>query len=406
MPEDDEQPRQGRALEQGGVYVHRVDPAVVHAESARALQRRLPLAGLVLAVKDNIAVAGQPIGAGSATRAAAPAEPCDAPVLARLRGAGAALAGTVTMHELACGVTGVNAFAGTPANPAAPGCVPGGSSSGSAIAVAEGSADLALGTDTGGSCRIPAAFCGVVGFKPAFGSYPVERVLALAPSLDCVGLLAREARHVAAAHRTLGGGGAIVAELPRRIGYSRAQAEAAHPVIGVRLEQLLGAVSALGCEVVEVRWPHDDDVFAIGTTIFLAEAAAQLGQLVADPSHPLGEDVRARLQTGLGIPAVDYISASEQRVALRRSALAVLAEVDCVIGPTVPILAPALSDDVAVRTPEIVANTRFANISGLPAISIPSPQRPPSGVQLIAAEDAATIAHGIAIEAVLAGAGH
>jgi aspartyl-tRNA(Asn)/glutamyl-tRNA(Gln) amidotransferase subunit A len=396
-----EEARERRTLAEGGVYVHTLDAAAVRAARDRALDDGLPLAGLALAVKDNIAVAGQPIGAGSASRAGAAVEPCDAPVLARLRAAGATLGGTVTLHELACGVTGVNRFAGTPENPAAPGCVPGGSSSGSAIAVAERSAHLALGTDTGGSCRIPAAFCGVVGFKPGFGSYPVARVLPLAQSLDCVGLLARHAGWVAAAHGVLSGA-AIVPGLPRRIGYSSVQADLADPVIGVRLEHLLTAVAALGCEVRDVAWPHGEDVFAAGTAIFLAEAAANFGHLVADSPSLLGEDLRARLQTGLEIPAVEYIDALEQKSVLRRRALAVLADVDCVIGPTVPILPPAVTDDVAEKTPEIVANTRLANITGLPAISIPSPQRPPSGVQLTAAEDAMTIAYGMAIETVLA----
>lgn len=391
-----------RTLAAGGVYVHAVDAGTVREGRASALEHRLPLAGLVLAVKDNIAVAGRPIGAGSASRVGAPCEPCDAPVLARLRCAGATLGGTVTLHELACGVTGVNPFAGTPENPAAPGCVPGGSSSGSAIAVAERSADLALGTDTGGSCRIPAAFCSVVGFKSAFGSYPVAGVLPLAPSLDCVGLLARRAGEVAAAHRVLSGA-AIVPALPRRIGYSSAQASAADPVIGTRFEQLLRAVSALGCEVQEVAWPHGRDVFAASSTIFLSEAAAQFGHLLADPVRPVGDDVRARLQVGLEIPAVEYIGALEQRSGLRRRALAVLADVDCAIGPTVPIMPPRATDDLAERIPEIVANTRLANITGLPAISIASPQRPPSGLQLTAAEDTMTIAHGMALEAVLTG---
>jgi Asp-tRNA(Asn)/Glu-tRNA(Gln) amidotransferase A subunit family amidase len=394
------EPREARTLARGGVYVHAIDAAAVRSARARALEERLPLGGLVLAVKDNIAVEGQPLGAGSATRVDMSPEPRDAPVLARLRGAGATFAGTVTMHELACGVTGVNGFAGTPENPLAPGCIPGGSSSGSAIAVAEGSAHLALGTDTGGSCRIPAAFCGVVGFKPAFGSYPRERVLPLAPSLDCVGLLARHARLVAPAHRVLGGA-EILAVLPQRIGYSAEQAELADPLIGARLEELLHALSTRGSEVREVPWPHGEDVFEAGTAIFLAEAAATFGHLLSDPANLLGEDLRTRLQAGLEIPAVEYIHALEQKSDLRRRALAVLSDVECVLGPTVPIVPPELTDDVVKRTPEIVANTRLANVTGLPAISIPVPRRPPSGVQLTAADDERTLAFGMAIEAAL-----
>jgi Asp-tRNA(Asn)/Glu-tRNA(Gln) amidotransferase A subunit family amidase len=389
----------------GGVYVHIVAPEAVRSAASAARERALPLAGWRLAVKDCIAVAGQPIGAGSACRQEARAEPRDAVVVERLRAKGAAVAGTVTLHELASGITGVNAYPGTPENPAAPGCIPGGSSSGSAVAVAEGSADLALGTDTGGSARVPAAFCGVVGFKPAQGAYPMTGVLPLAPSFDCVGLLARRTTDVEAGHLALGGG-RPEHRLPAVVGFAPSQLEAADPEIGRRAEALLDALARLGSRVVEVPWPHGEEVFVVGTTIFFAEAAAAHGRFAVERPECLGADIRERLLVGLAIPAVDYLGAVERARVLRRRAQDTLSTVDCLIGPTVPIFPPALADgSSAERTPELVANTRLANITGLPALSIPSPERPPSGIQVMAADDARTLGYGAAIESVLRAGG-
>jgi Asp-tRNA(Asn)/Glu-tRNA(Gln) amidotransferase A subunit family amidase len=145
----------GRTVDEGGPWM-RLRAAAVD-EAASGGRAPGPLHGLVLGVKDLVAVEGLPLGAGSLTRADAAPEPRDAPVVARLRQAGAVVAGTVALHELAFGVTGVNDRVGFPPNPHDPGRVPGGSSSGSAVAVAAGECDLAVGTDTGGSVRIPAA---------------------------------------------------------------------------------------------------------------------------------------------------------------------------------------------------------------------------------------------------------
>src|SRR6476646_8459139 len=151
--------------------------------------------GLRVAIKDLIDVAGLPTTAGSRAVAdrAGPAA-ADAACLAGLRAAiargEACLAGKVNLHELAYGISGINRAFGTPVNPLDPGLVPGGSSSGSAVAVAVGAADVAIGSDTGGSVRIPAACCGVAGLKTTYGRVPVDGVVPLAPSLDTVGLLA------------------------------------------------------------------------------------------------------------------------------------------------------------------------------------------------------------------------
>ena len=155
-------------------------------------------AGVRLAVKDLIDVAGVPTTAGSRALAAAAAAERDAPCLAGARAAGARIVGKANLSELAYGASGVNEYFGTPVNPLDPGRVPGGSSSGSAVAVAAGEADLAYGSDTGGSIRVPAAFCGITGLKTTHGRIPLAGVWPLAPSMDTIGPMARDVAGVAA----------------------------------------------------------------------------------------------------------------------------------------------------------------------------------------------------------------
>jgi Asp-tRNA(Asn)/Glu-tRNA(Gln) amidotransferase A subunit family amidase len=387
-----------RLVSEGGVYVH-IEPAEA-VEEARRRGAALPLGGMTLAVKDCIAQAGLPIVAGSQSRAEAPIETEDAEIVGILRDAGAAVVGSVTQHELASGVTGVNVWAGTPANPVAPGCAPGGSSSGSAVAVAEGSARVALGTDTGGSSRIPAAFCAVAGFKPAYGSYPWGGVMPVAPTLDHLGLLARELADIVLTHRVITGD-PVERSMPESVGISAAQLESADPVIARRIETLLGDLEARGCRVREVGWPTGEDVFIVGTTIFFSEAAAVHGGTAVDRPETLGDDIRLRLLTGNAIPAVDYVGAMRHRRELQARVTAILAEVDCVLGPTVPIPPPTLDAAGIALTPRLVENTRLADITGTPAVSLVLPGRPPAGLQLTAATDARTLGHALAIDPIL-----
>ena len=154
--------------------------------------------GIRLAVKDLIDVAGVPTTGGSRALANAAAAERDAPCLAGARAAGARVVGKANLDELAFGASGVNEYFGTPVNPVDPGRVPGGSSSGSAVAVASGEADLAYGSDTGGSIRVPAAFCGISGLKTTHGRIPLAGVRPLAPSMDTIGPMARDVAGVAA----------------------------------------------------------------------------------------------------------------------------------------------------------------------------------------------------------------
>ena len=266
-----------------------------------------PLAGWRVGVKDLVAVAGHPVRCGSAATWDAPAEAADAPIVAALREAGGVVVGATKLHEFAFGTTGVNAPFGTPDNPAAPGRAPGGSSSGSGAAVAAGEADLAVGTDTGGSVRIPAALCGVIGLKPSSGALPTDGVVALSPTLDHVGFLVGDVEHLVAASAALGllGPGAA-REAPEpaslRLGVARGVIDLCDGEVVdgwlAALERLAGAF-----ELVEVDWPGGEAVFAATTAIMFAEAAHGHGARLARRGHLYGVDVRNRLLQGAALDA-------------------------------------------------------------------------------------------------------
>src|SRR5215472_3203318 len=209
--------------------------------------------GIRLAVKDLIDIAGVPTTAGSRAVAetAVPAE-ADAPCLAGARSAGAAIVGKVNLHELAYGASGVNDYFGTPVNPLDPVRVPGGSSSGSAVAVADGDADIAYGSDTGGSIRIPAAFCGVTGLKTTHGRISLTGVWPLAPSLDTVGPMARDVAGVAAGMALLEPEFAVDVPSAGRIGRIRPAGIDVDPVIDAAVD---AALTRCGVEVIDVDLP-------------------------------------------------------------------------------------------------------------------------------------------------------
>lgn len=363
-----------------------------------------PLQGWTLAVKDLIAVGGLPLGAGSRVRAHAPPEKADAPLLGSLRSAGARLVGTTALHEFAFGVTGVNHYTGTPINPAAPGRMPGGSSSGSAVAVAEGSARLAVGTDTGGSVRIPAALCGVVGFKPAFESYATDGVFPLSPSLDHVGLLAATVADIDAAHR------AVVTTGPRstqiaKIGIAVGDVEGSAPEVRDAVDRALARMRTAELELIEVALPDPEHVFAVSTAILFFEAAAVHRDALAVAPGAYGPDVRLRLIQGLAIPEDQYETAKKGQAELRRRVLRALDGVDCIVGPTVPVVAPPLSRAADPQvSADLVAFTRLANVSGLPAISLPiAGNEMSAGLQILGPADDVVLHAATAIEELLAG---
>ena len=359
---------------------------------ARAAEQELarrkwrgPLHGIPIAVKDNIESAGVRTTAGSKILASfVPRQ--DAPVLASLRQAGAILLGKTHLHEFAYGVTSENIHYGPARNPHDPGRIPGGSSGGSAIAVAAALCSAALGTDTGGSIRIPAALCGVAGFKPAFGSLPMEGIVPLCRSLDHVGTITRTVEDAALLYRVMRGEkhqGAKHSRKPLRVRvgwptdyfFDRLAPEVARALDGAR--QLL---RTKGVEFVEVTLQHLEVANRATMPIALAEAYQyhrESGFFPARASE-YSDDVRGRLERGEGISAADYLDAL---AACRQSTEEFKRcgqRVDALLVPTVPVAAPRVGESTITvgGTQEEVRGVllrlcRPANIWGAPAISIP-----------------------------------
>ena len=288
-----------RRASEGGAYAQLMNP--------EPLARHGPLSRVPVAVKDIIDVEGMPTRAGSAAfRFASPAQ-SDAPIVARLRRAGAAIVGKTALHEIAFGTTGINGYEGTPHNPHDQMRICGGSSSGSAAAIAEGCAAVALGSDTGGSVRIPAALCGVVGFKPVFGRLSTSGMLLLAPSLDHVGILGADVRSVAETFSVLVEDRLVDPDLPRTLGIDRDSLESASPMVAAAIERALRSLREL--EPKEVDTPDQEVVEAESTTILFFEAAREhRAHLEAHPSD-YGADVRDRLVLGSRVSSTAYEAA-------------------------------------------------------------------------------------------------
>lgn len=361
-----------------------------------------PLASFTFAIKDLLAVKGRPMLAGSAVREHVEPETATAPFVQRLVAMGAIAIGTVTLHEFAFGVTGVNPFAGTPINPKAPDCITGGSSSGSAVAVADGSARIAIGTDTGGSIRGPASFCGVVGFKPSFGLYPTAGVFPLSGTLDHVGLFATSMTDITTAHAALGYRTEEPIR-PARVGVARGDIDAADTDVQDLVESALRQLVEAGCEVVDVEWPDAEKTFVTSTAIMFSEAAAFHARSLVAHGDRYGEDIKARLELGANLTAVQVATAHEFRRQLIGEVSATLSNVDVIVGPTTPMVAPPISaaSDPALP-PRIVANTRLGNVVGLPAVSLPLPtDGPPVGLQVLGLTDHALLSHATFVEQAL-----
>jgi amidase len=356
--------------------------------------------GIRLAVKDLIDMAGVPTTAGSRAlaEAAAPAS-ADAPCLAGARAARVAIVGKVNLHELAFGASGVNDYFGTPVNPLDPRRVPGGSSSGSAVAVVDGDADIAYGSDTGGSIRIPAAFCGVTGLKTTHGRVSLDGVWPLAPSLDTVGPMARDVAGVAAGMTLLEPGFTLDAPPAGRVGRIRPTGCDVDADIDAAIDR---ALVRSGVEVVEIELPGWQEARQAAGFIIDAEAAASNRFLLDDPARRdlLGADVRGRLIEGAATTPAQLAQARAYQSAWRAAVTTALRDVHVLALPTVMFYPPLLSE--AVRQP-YTALTNPVNLSGFPALALPVPtaQRLPASLQLIGPPDseALLLAAGAVIEA-------
>lgn len=339
-------------------------------------------AGPRLAVKDLIDVRGVPTTAGclAVAETAAPAAG-DAACLAGARAAGAAIVGKANLHELAFGGAGTNQWYGTPVNPLDPALLPGGSSSGSAVAVADGEAEYGYGTDTGGSVRIPSAFCGLTGMKTTYGRISTAGVWPLAPSFDTVGPIATTTAGLAAAMTLLEPGFTSGARPAERLGRLRPPAEGADPEIDAAID---AALRRCGLEIVDVRladWP-----IALAHTYALLdnEAAVSNAALLADPASDgkISAAVRTRLELGAAVSAERVRIAREFQPAWRAQLTALLDSVDALVLPTVAFFPPPLTEAGKHNFTQLTAPI---NLAGLPALALPVPSRRglPASLQVV-----------------------
>jgi aspartyl-tRNA(Asn)/glutamyl-tRNA(Gln) amidotransferase subunit A len=370
------------------------------AQAARSIARgkwRGPLHGIPVAIKDNIWTRAVRTTAGSKILADfIPQE--DSEVVARLRQAGAIIIGKTNLHEFAYGVTCNNAHFGPVRNPWDLQRIPGGSSGGSAAALAAGLCCAAIGTDTGGSIRIPAACCGVLGLKPTFGRVSCYGALPLARSLDHVGPIARSAADAAILLSAIAGFDPrdpasrdvsvpdFAGELrkpwrkmrlgwPRDFFFDRVDDEVRRAVDAAR-----SVLEDLGARFEQVSLPSVADSLRPATHIALAEAFQYHRAAGFYPARAAdySDEVRARLETGGRVTASDYLDAREVQVRLRHEFDAAFEDVTAILAPTLPAAPPRIGDETVLTggEPEDVrsAMLRFnrpSNLTGLPAISIP-----------------------------------
>ena len=362
------------------------DPHAIQATDRAAFVERFDLGGdgLHVGVKDCIDIAGYPTRAGSAAlESAAPARRHAAVVQSLLDG-GCRIVGKTNMHELAYGVTGINRWSGTPRNPRYPDRIPGGSSSGSAAAVAAGPrgdppVHFTIGTDTGGSIRIPAACCGVYGLKTSYGRISRAGVHPAVSSLDCLGPFALSLGMIEHAMELIDASFApSPAPTDLRLGVVNVTAD--FSVVA----QVRGALARSDIGSVPVDLPSLEDAYAAGLAIIGAENWTAYGHLVDAPG--LGADVRARLLGNRGISAEALAAAERCRAVFRAEVDAALELVDALVLPTLPIVPPRLGETGDARAVlRLTAFVRPFNVSGHPALSIPLEKDAhlPAGLQLV-----------------------
>ncbi len=362
------------------------DPHAIQATGDAAFVLRLELGGdgPRVGVKDSIDVAGYPTRAGSAALADVGGAQHHAAVVQALLDRGCRIVGKTNMHELAYGVTGINRWSGTPRNPRYPDRIPGGSSSGSAVAVAAGPqgdppVDFTIGTDTGGSIRIPAACCGVYGLKTSYGRISRKGVHPAVSSLDCVGPFARSLAMIERAMALMDE--SFAADAPPaalRLGIVNVTADPG-VVAAVRAALARAAIPSLPIDL-----PSLEDAYAAGLTIIGAENWSAYGHLVDGPG--LGDDVRTRLLGNRSISGAALSAAERCRTLFRAEVDAALERVDALVLPTLPIVPPRLGEAADARAVlRLTAFVRPFNVSGHPALSIPleTDAHLPAGLQLV-----------------------
>jgi aspartyl-tRNA(Asn)/glutamyl-tRNA(Gln) amidotransferase subunit A len=400
------------------------EPARAAARRAERLVRQRgtlpPLLGVPVSIKDLILTTEAPTTAGSRIFGDGLPADRDATVVRRLRRAGAILVGKTNLHEVALGVTSANEHFGPVRNPWDTTRVAGGSSGGSAVAVAAGMGALSVGTDTRGSIRIPAACCGVTGFKPTFGLLSTDGVVPLSPTLDHVGPIARSAAECALMLEVMAGSryaGRFLEPARRpvrgmRVGVSEFHLRDLDAAVQKPIEVALRALKKLGCKVRDVRAQELDDAHLASIVISASEAVAYHDQFLRTTPEAYGPLVRKRLQDAYRWTALDLLRAQAVRHAVMGAFARLFTEVDCLVGAVLPAIPPRIEDitvSVNGQTVGVVdAFTRLnapQNMAGVPALSVPCGKTRdgmPVGLQVIAARgcDEVALRLGVAFQRV------
>ena len=398
-----------------------VDSALEAQRPVEASPLTTALHGIPLAIKDLFDTAGIRTTIGS-TFFADYIPKTDAFVVEKLKQAGAIILGKTNTHEIALGVTGNNPHYGTARNPWDTTRIPGGSSSGSAIAVASGMALGALGTDTGGSIRIPASLCGVVGFKPTYGRVSLRGVFPLSWNLDHVGPLTKCVKDAAlmmqiisvydaqdpASVRMLSGDflGHLLDKMQgRRIAFGTGEfIEAADPEVMAAVCEAVKVFETLGCTVQEENTDWLREAALANKIMTQSDGAAVHRDRLREHPEMFGDDIRRRLEDGAKTTSTEYILARRTQAEVKKRFEQFLENYDYLITPTTPIAAPTVDGHDAVE--QAARLTRFTapfNLSGLPALSVPcgfTQSGLPIGLQIIsrAWADSKVLAAGYAYE--------
>ena len=402
----------------------------VHAEQARTMADAMDLlrragrapsryAGIPISLKDLFDIAGEPTPAGSRVLADAPPAKANAPVVHRMLAAGFVPIGRTNMTEFAFSGLGINPHYGTPRSPwdRAAGRIPGGSSSGTAVSVSDGMAAAGLGTDTGGSCRIPAAFCGIVGYKPTARRVPIAGVLPLAPSLDSVGPLAPGVACCAVIDAILAGETPTLPAPTSLNGLRLALPtnfvlDGMDTTVSASFDRALESLSKNGARITRIHLPEFDEVPMVNAKggFAASEAYAWHRTLLAEKGAGYDPRIRVRIERGERMTAVDYVELLAARRRLIASFDARTREFDALIMPTVPIVAPRIADldderEYNQTNMLILRNTAFGNFFDRCSISIPCHRagEAPVGLMLVGETmgDAKLFSVAAATEAVL-----
>jgi len=357
-----------------------------------------PADGIPLAVKDLLDTAGLTTTYGSPIFAGhVPATSADC--VQRLEAAGYANVGKTNLHEFAYGITSENPHFGTVPNPRAPGRIAGGSSGGSAAALAAGLADAALGTDSGGSIRIPSACCGTVGFKPTYDLVSTAGCFPLAPSFDHVGPMARSVGECIRMLGALAPGFEAMTSAPA-VRVASAWIDLADPLVSARVN---AAAAAVGAESID--FPYETGTYPL----FMREVADVHRDVYTEHTDLYGEDVAVKIERCLAVPDAEAASAERARTAYREQALEALDGFDLLLTPTLSTVAPPVGIGDAVLREGMIRFTYPFNALGWPALALPcgaADDGLPASVQLVGRPgmDALVLAAGERLERALSGA--